>query len=49
MLTLLKGQALSEAETDMYEHLKTAVLVYISPDTTKERHPSLEFVHAAKT
>lgn len=29
--------SLSEAETDTYEHLKTALLVRLFPDTTEER------------
>ena len=41
--TLLKGRAwavfesLSEAEIDTYEHLKTALLARLSPDTAEER------------
>ena len=41
--TLLKGRAwavfesLSDAETDTYEHLKTALLSRLSPDTAEER------------
>ena len=41
--TLLKGRAwavfesLSEAETDTYAHLKTALLARLSPDTAEER------------
>ena len=41
--TLLKGRAwavfesLSDAETDTYEHLKTALLSRLSPDTVEER------------
>ena len=43
MPTLLKGrawavyEALTDAETDTYDHLKTAIIGQISPDTDEER------------
>ena len=49
--TLLKGRAwaifesLSEAETDTYAHLKTALLARLSPDTAEERLVAREELH----
>ena len=52
--TLLKGRAwavfesLSEAETDTYAHLKTALLARLSPDTAEERLVAREELHRKK-
>ena len=52
--TLLNGQAwavfesLTDAEMDMYEHLKRALLARLSPDTAEERLAACEELNHRK-